>query len=69
MNEKRFILDELYCYVIQDNKKRLTDKQVVDTLNEQQATITRLEEENEQLKQEVFIYKKAFQEQVQRCSL
>ena len=38
-------------------------------LNEQQAIISRLEEENEQLKQEVFIYKKAFQEQVQRCSL
>ena len=30
---------------------------------------TRLKEENEQLKQEVFVYKKAFQQQVQRCSL
>ena len=28
-----------------------------------------LKEENEQLKQEVFVYKKAFQEQVQRCTL
>ena len=34
----------------------------VDKLNE-------LAEENEQLKQEVFVYKKAFQEQVQRCTL
>ena len=28
-----------------------------------------LKEENEQLKQEIIVYKKAFQEQVQRCSL
>lgn len=28
-----------------------------------------LANENEQLKQEVFVYKKAFQEQVQRCML
>ena len=28
-----------------------------------------LKEENEQLKQEVIIYKKAFQQQVQRCTL
>lgn len=39
MSEKRFTLDELYCYVIQDNKKRLTDKQVVDLLNEQDKEI------------------------------
>ena len=44
MNEKRFTLDELYCYVIQDNKKRLTDKQVVDLLNEQQDTIFKLQD-------------------------
>ena len=44
MSEKRFTLDELYCYVIQDNKKRLTDKQVVDLLNEQQATIEQLKQ-------------------------
>ena len=43
MGEKRFTLDELYCYVIQDNKKRLTDKQVVDLLNEQQAIINKQE--------------------------
>ena len=49
MGEKRFILDELYCYVIQDNKKRLTDKQVVDLLNEQQATNDYVEESNSRL--------------------
>lgn len=52
MSEKRFILDELYCYVIQDNKKRLTDKQVVDLLNEQQLTISALKEENEEHEKE-----------------
>lgn len=43
--------------------------EIVDCLNGQQATIQSLKEENEQLKQEVFVYKKAFQEQVQRCIL
>lgn len=36
---------------------------------EQYEQIVQLQEENEQLKQEIVIYKKAFQEQVQRCSL
>ena len=43
--------------------------EIVDCLNGQQTTISQLKEENEQLKQEVFVYKKAFQEQVQRCTL
>lgn len=47
MSEKRFTLDELYCYVIQDNKKRLTDKQVVDLLNEQQEFIEELQVSDE----------------------
>lgn len=37
-------------------------KYFVDKLNE-------LVEENEQLQQEIIIYKKAFQEQVKRCTL
>ncbi len=37
-------------------------KYFVDKLNE-------LAEENEQLQQEVFVYKKAFQQQVRRCTL
>lgn len=48
--------------VIEDNGKRLSNKKVVDLLNE-------LAEENKQLKQKIIVYKKAFQEQVQRCSL
>lgn len=40
MSEKRFTLDELYCYIIQDNKKRLTDKQVVDLLNEYETVLS-----------------------------
>ena len=31
--------------------------------------LNELAEENDQLKQEVIVYKKAFQQQVQRCSL
>ena len=85
MSEKRFTFyyERGNEVVIEDNGKRLSNKKVVDLLNEQQATITAqkkgldeymdniiaLSKENEQLKQEVFVYKKAFQEQVQRCSL
>lgn len=36
--------------------------EIVDKLN-------KLDKENEQLKQEVFVYKKAFQQQAQRCRL
>lgn len=55
MNEKRFTLDELYGYVIEDNKKRLTDKQVVDLLNE-------LSGENERLRQSVEYWQKKYEE-------
>ena len=56
MNEKRFTLDELYCYIIQDNKKRLTDKQVVDLLNELVTKCHSLEKENEQLRKQIQNY-------------
>lgn len=64
MSEKRFTsyYERGNEVVIEDNGKRLSNKKVVDLLNE-------LAEENEQLKQEIILYKKAFQEQVQRCSL
>lgn len=64
MSEKRFTsyYERGNEVVIEDNGKRLSNKKVVDLLNE-------LAEENEQLKQEIIVYKKAFQEQVQRCSL
>lgn len=64
MNEKRFTsyYERGNEVVIEDNGKRLSNKKVVDLLNE-------LSEENEQLKQEVILYKKAFQQQVQRCTL
>lgn len=74
MSEKRFTIeesenqliifdngvsDETYFHLGNDERDV---KYVCDLLNE-------LAEENEQLKQEVFVYKKAFQEQVQRCTL
>lgn len=76
MNEKRFKLDfdnhsqgsimdrqdkyGQYCRLYDFGE--VGRQQIVDLLNE-------LSEENEQLKQEVFVYKKALQEQVQRCTL
>ena len=55
MSEKRFTFyyERGNEVVIEDNGKRLSNKKVVDLLNEQQATISRLEEENEQLRKEL----------------
>lgn len=52
-----------------EESRLMTGEEIVECLNKQQATIQSLKDENEQLKQEVFVYKKAFQEQVQRCIL
>ena len=64
MNEKRFELayEQGNWWAVRDGNITLWKEEVVDLLNE-------LAEENEQLKQEIIVYKKAFQEQVQRCSL
>ena len=67
MSKKRFSETERNCYytsLVFDNQtqEELGTTKVVVLLNE-------LAEENEQLKQEIIVYKKAFQEQVQRCSL
>lgn len=56
MSEKRFVcIDVGYGddWYITDNGKRLSEMEIVDLLNEQQVTISRLEEENEQLKEQV----------------
>ena len=60
-----------HTFFVWDNEKddRMTALETTERLNEQETTISALKEENEQLKQEVFVYKKAFQEQVQRCTL
>ena len=58
----------LACEVL--NRLDLKLKHYNEFNGEQQATISALKEENEQLKQEVFVYKKkVFQEQVRRCTL
>ena len=67
MTEQRFTYKQHYNAPLAigeafDENKKLTVEEMVDLLNE-------LAEENEQLKQEVFVYKKAFQQQVQRCTL
>lgn len=78
MSEKRFTVDDDGIY---DNQEKKHFKFIAydwidcdiyeccEKLNEQQSTISQLKEENERLKQEVFVYKKAFQQQVQRCTL
>ena len=53
MNEKRFVCIDIGYgddWYITDNGKRLSEMEIVDLLNEQQATISALKEENEQLK-------------------
>lgn len=65
MIEKRFEVDVDNLLLVWDTEKnkRLEIEDIVDLLNA-------LHEENEQLKQEVFVYKKkVFQEQVRRCTL
>lgn len=72
MSEKRFTLDDEengLCRCILVDGDEMPTCEICDLLNEQQAIISTLKEENEQLKQEIIVYKKAFQEQVQRCSL
>ena len=53
MNEKRFIwkCDDENCQIYDTKKKKVYfNYEVVDLLNEQQATIQSLKEENEQLR-------------------
>lgn len=56
MSEQRFVLDKLYYSIMTPIEKisvgrcYMTYREVVDTLNEQQATIKRLEEENDDLR-------------------
>ena len=55
MSEKRFTMKYSYEdeeYVIYDDGNPLTPSRVVKKLNEQQATISQLKEENEQLRQQ-----------------
>ena len=56
MSEKRFVcIDVGYGddWYITDNGKRLSEIEIVDLLNEQQATISKLEEENKKLRKEL----------------
>lgn len=56
MSEQRFVLDKLYYTImtpiekISVGRNYITYGEVVDLLNEQQATINKLKEENERLK-------------------
>ena len=65
MSEKRFVcIDVGYgddWYII-DNGERLSEMEIVDLLNEQQATIKKLEEENRELRQSVEYWQKKYEE-------
>ena len=53
-----------------ENKKLQEEIKLLKPTNiEQYEQIQKLQEENEQLRQEIIVYKKAFQQQVQRCTL
>ena len=80
LNEQQATIEQLQDLCGQSDgenaKLRIENKRLCDELKllkptniEQYEQIVQLQEENEQLKQEVFVYKKAFQEQVQRCTL
>lgn len=53
----------IYCY---DEEEAQRCENWLNNLHNQNQ---KLKEENKQLKQEIIVYKKAFQEQVQRCTL
>ena len=56
MSEKRFVcIDVGYGddWYITDNGKRLSEIEIVDLLNEQEAIINKLQEENASLKQRI----------------
>ena len=57
MNEKRFtfVCDDENCR-FKDNGETIDCVEVVDLLNEQQATINKLSEENEQLKKDDLLF-------------
>ena len=58
MSEKRFKLssETVLQYQIMDNDTDLNENEVVDCLNEQQAEIDDLKEENEQLRKQIQNY-------------
>jgi len=54
MSEKRFTYGETSLFEwVEDNGKMISTKECVKKLNEQQATISALKEENEQLRQQL----------------
>lgn len=72
MGEKRFTLDDEengLCRCILVDGEEMPTCDICNLLNELEAKCHKLEKENEQLKQEIIVYKKAFQQQVQRCIL
>ena len=64
MSEKQFKLssETVLQYQIMDNDTDLNENEVCDLLNEQQATIKKLEQENRELRQSVEYWQKKYEE-------
>ena len=72
MSEERFeFYSDDYLIGVLDTVtgKTLNHFATIDVLNEQQATINKLNDENNNLKQELEVYKKELQRHIQRCTL
>ena len=74
MSEQLFVLDKLYYTImtpiekISVGRSYMTYREVVDCLNEQQTTISRLEKENEQLQQLLAEYRRANKHLSELCA-
>ena len=71
MSEKRFeVIDDGFSkWIIDTTLKEDRHEGAIYTAYDMCRKLNELYEENEHLKQEIIVYKKAFQEQVQRCTL
>lgn len=71
MSEKRFeVIDDGFSkWIVDTTLKEDRHEGAIYTVYDMCRKLNELYEENRELKQEIIVYKKAFQEQVQRCSL
>lgn len=71
MSEKRFeVIDDGFSkWIVDTTLKEDRHEGAIYTAYDMCRKLNELYEENKELKQEIIVYKKAFQEQVQRCTL
>lgn len=71
MSEKRFeVIDDGFSkWIVDTTLKEDKHEGAIYTAYDMCRKLNELYEENRELKQEIIVYKKAFQQQVQRCTL